>query len=1288
VDRQTRVRARELFGLVRDLPADQRDHAFQQLPAHDRELRAYVEEMLASLADAGDFLRDVSAAPLLPPRPDRIGPYFLREPIGEGGFGTVYLAEQEHPVRRRVALKVIKLGMDTRQVIARFEAERQALALMDHPAIARVLDAGATPDARPFFVMELVRGIPITSFCDQHRLDVPQRLHLFRLVCEGVQHAHQRGVIHRDLKPANILVAPADNPAAPPVPKIIDFGIAKAIHQPLTDRTIVTEQRQLIGTPEYMSPEQAVGGGGHADIDTRADVYSLGVVLYELLTGVTPLEGPALRSAEFARLQRMIAESEPPRPSTRVRLLADTPDAPPAAADAPARRRTDRRTLAHRLRGDLDWIVMRAIEKDRARRYPTALSLAEDIQRHLDHQPVLAGPPSRIYRLRRTLRRNRTAAVAAAAVLCAILAGLVASTAGFMSARYERDEAQRLRDGAERVAYTASLYAAARAIEKADGAGARRALTLAPEHLRSWEWRHLLRRSDPSTATWRPVPPGRPRVWPGPDPDHALLWHPDTDPALIDLRTGAPVLSFPRPPGPDTLADLSPDASLLLVCTRDAARVYRTDAATPLWERHDTLRFAPGAFSADGLSLAALDPASGKLLLLDARTGLATRSITPDAAPRAAPQFADRGRQLRFLVGSPGGRMFMAELDLASSRATTAFESTSRDPRRFIFSTAGTPDELRVTLFEPAAPRVVPLQTPRSAAIADVDLAPDASLLVAADTTGSIRLWRAASDRRFTPATPLVGHAREVTSVAVTPDATRLLSVDADGYLKLWDASAAGDLPAWPRDRTSFTDAVSPDARFTFGGAWGYAMLADARAGTRRWSRALSRAYLVASAFTPDASTIACADTGGAIFFLRTADGADLRAPLSTAPVSALAFLDDTRLLAACTDATLRVLDTRAAAESARIDGPAARVSQLVVTPDARTAFTATGHRRDDAIPSPTTADDAFADAWDLVSHTRAQRLGPHPAAVTALALSPDGASLFTGCADGSLHRWNLAADARWSLAWSAAPTAEEVSSIALAPTLGRVAACLDSAVAIADADSGVQLIQLATLPGAARAARFTADARSLVLVTPGHDFQLLESAPPPAAAGDRAVSLTAWRLLETLLREQPLREDALSHLAQDPAPAAPAVLDAARALAQNRADPANYLNSDATQTGIDRASGPDLARRAARTMQAVCRQHPDVDAFQNTLALACYRAGQHADALDAAQRAADMRGARNLPLRPSDLLIRVLARAALDGTIDRDALDLAIAEIDRQHLRGDYETDHLLAEALERAGR
>src|SRR6516225_9914852 len=434
------MNAEEIFHEALTRPQAKRPAFLAAACAGDEPLQRRVEALLHAHDNPASFLAErppmacaTVDAPIAEGPGTVIGPYKLLEQIGEGGFGVVFMAEQTQPVRRKVALKVLKPGMDTRQVVARFEGERQALAIMDHPNIAKVFDGGATALGRPFFVMELVKGVPITEFGDQNRLALRQRLELFVVVCQAVQHAHQKGIIHRDLKPSNVLVTVHDTV---PVVKVIDFGVAKALGQELTDKTLFTGFAQMIGTPLYMSPEQAALSG--LDVDTRSDIYSLGVLLYELLTGTTPFDKERLKTVGFDELRRIIREEEPPKSSTRISTLGQ------AATTASEKRHSDPRKLSRLFRGDLDWIVMKALEKDRNRRYETASAFAADVQRYLNDELVEARPPSALYRFRKLVRRNKRGfamASFAAAVLVLGVVALAASNVRIGREKQQKEEA-------------------------------------------------------------------------------------------------------------------------------------------------------------------------------------------------------------------------------------------------------------------------------------------------------------------------------------------------------------------------------------------------------------------------------------------------------------------------------------------------------------------------------------------------------------------------------------------------------------------------------------------------------------------------------------------------------------------------------------------------------------------------------------------------------------------------------------------------------------------------------
>ncbi|HEY7157423.1 MAG TPA: serine/threonine-protein kinase, partial [Gemmataceae bacterium] len=468
--------------------ADERAAYLHAACGEDRELRARIVALLRAHEQAGGFLGDKSEAhdprttvdePIAERPGTVIGPYKLLEQIGEGGFGVVFMAEQQRPIRRKVALKVLKPGMDTRQVVARFEAERQALAIMDHPNIAKVFDGGATPSGHPYFVMELVKGLPITEFCDHNQLTSRKRLELFLSVCQAVQHAHQKGIIHRDLKPSNVLVTLHDTT---PVVKVIDFGVAKALGQELTDKTLFTGFAQMIGTPLYMAPEQ-VGQSG-LDIDTRSDIYSLGVLLYELLTGTTPFDKERLHQAGYDELRRIIREEEPPKPSLRLSTLGQ------AATIVSTQRQSDPKRLSQQFRGELDWIVMKALEKDRDRRYETASALAADVQCYLQDEPVEACPPSTWYRFRKFARRNKRGLLTASVVALAVV--LTAAGSGVLIWRANHDLHQAL-DRERRGAYFQRIALAEREWATNNLSRMEELLGQCPEDLRGWEWRYLKR---------------------------------------------------------------------------------------------------------------------------------------------------------------------------------------------------------------------------------------------------------------------------------------------------------------------------------------------------------------------------------------------------------------------------------------------------------------------------------------------------------------------------------------------------------------------------------------------------------------------------------------------------------------------------------------------------------------------------------------------------------------------------------------------------------------------------
>jgi eukaryotic-like serine/threonine-protein kinase len=720
--------------------------------------------------------------------------YKLLEKIGEGGFGVVWAAEQKRPVKRRVALKIIKLGMDTKQVVARFEAERQALALMDHPNIAKVLDAGATETGRPYFVMELVRGIPVIEYCDQEKCSIRERLDIFTKICNAIQHAHQKGIIHRDIKPSNILITLHDGV---PVPRVIDFGIAKATQQELTEKTIYTQHNQFIGTPAYMSPEQAEMSG--LDIDTRSDIYSLGVLLYELLTGTTPFTEEELRKAGYAEMTRIIREQEPPRPSTRLTQLLT--------------KSASHRKLATRhspLATDLDWIVMKCLEKDRTRRYETANGLALDIVRHMSNEPVIARPPTVVYQLQKAWRRNKVVYTAAAGVVIALLLGTGISMWQAWVATGARRDAEAaskreytLRTKAEEgerrqrlMAYASDMKVAQVALEEDNFNMTVQLLSRyvpkpGEEDLRGIEWRYLWQASKGDEIHTFPHETMVSSISLSADGTRLASAALDGKIRLFGVNSHRQLRVYEGGSKHETVISvaLSPNGNLLAADQQGTLRVWNADSGAPIFE-HKHVR-APVGFSPDSRSLAGTTETG---LRIWNTTDWTSRSLGEPLVTGYMPSLAFTPDSSR-VVFSPRQKPGPSKLIVYSLTGNEAVEELAGLEMPCAISTDGSVVAAggwggEVCVWDLESLSVIKQFVAHNGMVRGVALAADGKTLATGGDDQVIRLW---DTKTFKNTRSLKGHLSEIWNLKFSSDGRFLASASKDHSVKLWDWNAQPD---------------------------------------------------------------------------------------------------------------------------------------------------------------------------------------------------------------------------------------------------------------------------------------------------------------------------------------------------------------------------------------------------------------------------------------------------------------------------------------------------------------
>jgi WD40 repeat protein/serine/threonine protein kinase len=1130
---------------------------------------------------------------------DWIGPYKLLEIIGEGGFGTVWLAERRQPMVQRVAVKIIKAGMDTRAVVARFEQERQALAVMNHPNIARVFDAGTTDAGRPYFVMEYVAGEPITRYADRQNLTVRQRLELFIPVCEAVQHAHHKGMIHRDIKPSNILVGVSGGQL---LVKVIDFGVAKAISHTLTDHSIFTESGQLIGTPEYMSPEQAEMGV--TDIDTRTDVYSLGVVLYELLSGLLPFDAKSLRAAGYDAIRKVLREQDAPKPSTRLSSVDDA-----TGAEIALHRVAAREELASELRRELDWIPLKALRKDRTQRYDTPVDLAKDIQRYLDGEVLEAGPEATAYRLKKFLRRNKGPVTAVGAVVLTLGVGLavtVVLAASLAEQKREADAAKKVaeeakaiaetktkeaevertnavaaRESIEANAYVANIEMATAAMEFQQFGRVRKRLDSTRDYgHRGWEWGWLNAIADTSLIQLNGHTNGVSSAAFSPDGTRIVTASYDDTAQVWDAATGKPVAQLNGHTADVNSAAFSPDGKMIVTASYDNTALM-WDAATGkrlLELKGHTDVVSSAAFSSDGM-----------------------RIVTSSFDNTARVWDAVTGKCLHQLVGH-GAIVSSAAFSTDGGRIVTAsFDRTAR-------------------VWDAVTGKSLAKLDGHTAEVQSAAFSPDGTLIVTTSYDHTARVWDAVTEKCLAE---LVGHTSTMNSVMFSGDGTRILTASDDNTARVW---IVGELKS--QAELIGHGGVVRSAVFS---ADGTRILTESEGGAARvWDAASGMALneLECHAnnacfawFSPDGVRIVTASSDESARVRDVVTGTNL-AELNghTGRVNSAAFSrDGTRIVTASDDKTARVWDVDTGTSLAELKGHNGSVNFAAFSRDSTRVVTAAGDRT--------------ARVWDAATGESLAELNGHTDWVYSAEFSPDGTRIVTASRDGTARVWDAATGT------SLAELKGHIGSVnfaAISPDGTRiVTASNDNTARVWDAATQRCLVELKGHNGSVNSAAFSPDSTRIVTASRDGTARVWHSVPYRERFKEiqraRAAESKMGPIVGSRLNVGGSADAVRTAFANDTSltpeerTAAQAVVFTheveQRAAARARRAEANALNAAAWNAVRFIPVTSEAAASALVAVRRAIELEPEHDSYLRTLGVALYRAGEFKEALDTLTR-------------------------------------------------------------------